>query len=277
MANTLFGFVEISGSNASTFDSSSIARIDRTFLGPAANLWSFLRHMIKKPHPGALWAKPIAITIEPALGDGTKSVPPRDPGQSVITYDYTRVRITYGINAQEIALWPEGFAVPPRRRDTWLELKLDAGGEFLKIDNAQWGDNLDEDPFKPIPDGQSPALRLYVPQQQITIIWHNLTQVPQQRFDNAIGKVNAKTFLGKPPHTVLFENYTIDMETTLDFDYPVRWAVSCSFLYRCVRDKEQVYGWNHELRQDGWQPVYVKTLSGWALRYEEDDFSGLFM
>lgn len=277
MANTLFGFVEISGSNAATFDNSSIARIERTFIGPAVNVWPFLRYMQKKPHPAARWAYPVSINVDPALGEGTKSIPPRDPGAAVIGYDYARIRITYGINPQEIALWPEGMTVPRRRKGTWLELKLDAGGEFLKIDNAQWSDNLDEDPFKPVPEGESPALRLYVPQQQIGIIWHNLEWVPQQRFDAAVGKVNRSSFLGKPAGTVLFENYSVDMETTLDFDYPVRWAVTCNFLYRCVTDKGKTYGWNHELRKDGWQQVYVKTTSGWSLRYEETDFTNLFV
>ncbi|WP_347245385.1 hypothetical protein [Thermogutta sp.] len=274
MANTLFGFVEISGSNNTTLDASNVVQIDRKFVGPAARVIPFVRYMSKKSHPVARWAYPVSIRIEPYLGDATRSVIPRDPSRAVIGYDVAIVTITYGVNTQAIALWPEGWSVPHHRRGTWLELRLDSSGEFMQIESAAWEDNKAKDPAYPIPEHGSPALQLYIPQQRITVVWHGVPWVPKY-LDFYVSKVNAKEFLGKPAETLLFENYSIQMETVLDLNYPVRWAVSCNFLYRCVQDHGP-HGWNEELRRDGWRRVFVRTVYGLRPRYDSADFNRLF-
>lgn len=277
MANTVFGYVETSGSNVATFDASSIVDIERTFIGPAATLWSFIRYMVRRPHPVARYAYPTSIRVSPAVGESTRSVPPRDPAAAVIAYDVAQVTIRYGMTASQVAYWPEGMDVPRRRKGTWLELKIDAGGEFLTIENATW-DGSQDDPFSPLPPGESPVRRLYVAQQQIAITWHGVTLVPQKRFEDLLGTVNSTAFLGKPAQTLLFESYAPQMEVALDPDFPVKWAITCNFLYRGVKSGDKTYGWNHELKpQSGWTEVYVKTDSGWALRYTPKDFTNIFL
>ena len=66
----------------------------------------------------------MAISITPVLGDNARSSVPYDPGRNVIGYEYARIHITYGINGQAIAVWPDGIPVPPKRPGTWLELRL---------------------------------------------------------------------------------------------------------------------------------------------------------
>lgn len=278
MANPVFGYVEIAGSNSVTYDQSSIARIERVFIGPAATWYPFLRYMVKRPHPVARWAYPIAISITPALGENTRSIVPYDPGRNVIGYEYARIHITYGINGQAIAVWPEGIPLPPKRRDTWLELRLESGGEFMFLEGAaRWADNPHNYPDQPVPGPTSNAARYYIPTQKIAIVWHNVLLLRTNELDKLVGKVNSDRFLGKPPETVLFESYSLSMENTLDLDFPVRWAVTCNFIYRAVVVGNRIYGWNYELRHDGWKEVQINTGSGLRKRYEPAAFSRMFM
>lgn len=273
-----FGYVEINGSNTMTLDTSGIVQATRVFVGPWPARFQFARLVGKKPHPDAGWAYPVKIDIKPLLGDAEQSVAlPSSIVSRAIQYRSAMITVDYGVREAELAWWPPGLTVPARRRGTFLELRADAGGEFLTIDNAQWGDNLDEDPFKPVPDGESPAFRLYMPQTQFDIVWHRVERVPVRRLDALVGRVNEYEFLGKPPETVLLNNYSFSIETDLDLSMPVKWAVSFSFTYRGVKSKDKVYGWNHELRKEGgWIEVYVKTDTGWAKRYEAADFTDMF-
>ncbi|MBC7350856.1 MAG: hypothetical protein H5U08_00710 [Thermogutta sp.] len=278
MANTLFGYVEVSGSNTVSYDATSIARIDRVFVGPAATWHLFVRYIANRPHPVARWAYPIALQISPLLGEATKSITPRDPGRSVIGYDAARIQVTYGVNGQAIAIWPQGIDLPPRRPGTWLELKLESGGEFMFVEGAaKWADNPNGYPDEPVPGPTSAAARYYVPQQKITVVWHNVLILRAKELDKMVGKVNSHPFLGKPPETLLFESYNLAMENTLDLDFPVRWAVTCNFIYRGIVVGGHVYGWNHELRHDGWKEVIVETGSGPGKRYEPTSFKWMFM
>lgn len=278
MANTLFGYVEVAGSNSVTYDQSSIARIERIFVGPAATWQPFVRYMANRPHPVAQWAYPIAISITPLLGESARSLVPRDPGRNVIGYEFARIQITYGINGQAVAVWPVGIPVPPKRPGTWLELRLESGGEFMFIEGAaKWADNPNNYPDEPVPGPASTATRYYVPTQKIAVVWHNVLLLRANELDKMVGKVNSDPFLGKPPETLLFESYSLSMENALDFNFPVRWAVTCNFVYRAIKVGNTVYGWNHELRHDGWKEVIVETGSGPQKRYEPVPFRWMFM
>lgn len=274
-----YGFIEINGSNAMTIDANGVAQSTRIFVGPWSKRFLFAGLMSKQRHPDAVWAYPTKIDIKPLLGDNEKAVRlPDTVARRAIEYPNALVTIEYGVRPDEFALWPNGIPVPDRRRGTVLELRTDAGGEFLKIDNAQWGDNLSEDPYKQVPQGDSAALRLYVPQHQFDIVWHYVDDVPTADLDKLIGRVNSKEFLGKPKGTLLMNSYGMTIETTLDLVRPIRWAVSVSITYRGVKVGKQTYGWNYELRQDGWKEVYVRGEGGaWTKRYEEADFTYMFM
>ncbi|MGB9619745.1 MAG: hypothetical protein ACPL7K_04990, partial [Armatimonadota bacterium] len=145
------------------------------------------------------------------------------------------------------------------------------------VDAAKWADNPNGYPDEPIPGAQSPAMRLYVPQQRITIVWHNVILVRAKELDKMVGRVNADEFLGRSPETILFESYSMQPEMTFDLNFPVRWAVTCNFIYRAIIVGGEIYGWNHELRHDGWKRVIVETGRGPSDRYEKTSFRGIFM
>ncbi len=274
-----YGYVEISGSNRLTISKSNVAQATRVFIGPWANRFLFAGAISEAPHPESEWLVPQQVTIEPFLGDATNSLPPSDPVTQAIAYDHCRITVEYGVDAGAIAWWPPGMSVPHRREGTYLELRAESGGEFLKTDNAVWEDNPDGDPEGGRPEGDSPAFRLFIPEIQFEIIWHYVDEVPVSRLDGLVGSVNQYSFLGKPPETMLFTHYSFQTETVLDLDNPVRWAVSCQFIYRGVKGlAEETYGWNHELGPTGWKRVQVIGQLGVPEdRYPKADFSGMFL
>lgn len=272
-----FGFVEIPPSNAATFDAASIARVDRAFIGPAARAEAFATYMIAKPHPLLRAVRPVAVTIEPAFGAGSISIPPRDPGARAIMYRDAKITITYGVDTERYAPWPRDIPRPKAAKGTWLTIKMEGGGEFLTADNVQWADNTGSDPFYPTPSSNSAAARFYISNIKIELTWHGLVQARTDFFDKACGRVNRKTFLGKPPGTILLENYDLATEHALDFRRPIRHAIICHFLHRAIYDGKRTLGWNYDLRADGWKEVRFRSSSGWGLRYEEYDFHNLFL
>lgn len=270
-------YAELPGSESATFDTSAIVSIERRFVVPWAERNRFARRVAEYPHPTYRYARPTRITIQPFMGEGEVSIQPVNPFLQTIAYQHALITVQYQIDPVEVARWPTGIPVPQRREGTTLELRLSSGGEFLMLEGAVWADNTDEDPSKPVPEEGSPALRLYVAQREIEIVWHRVDDLSVERFEALKGCVNDDTFLGCPAETLLFESYSVSPEVVLDPEEPVRWAVSCSFLHRELKTGTAVYGWNHEYRRDGIQRVQIRGADG-ALqdRYLKASFTHMF-
>jgi hypothetical protein len=268
---------ELAGSNTTSFDLASGITVTRRFMCNWGERYALANSLIGTQHPELPWAWAKRVTIEPSVSEpvgGPFEV--SNPAAQIVQYPTTPAIVTveYGPGLW----WPPEIPLPGFRFGTALELSISSGGEFLKVDASTpaWEDNTSGDADKALPPPDSPASRYYVSLTDVQIRWHFVHNPPIGRFQDLKGCVNADTFLSAPPETLLFTSWDLAPEIAGSLAFPAAWMVTVHLQHRQINTASGTFGWNHELRRDGWKKVYMQTDAGPQLRYAAVSFASMF-
>jgi hypothetical protein len=257
--------MQIEGSGRWNLDAGKSLSIDREFIIAWAGHAAWVATQIGTPDP--LFAACICrrASVEPMgqiLSDGSHT-----HAKVTLTYSAEPTSSDFPGGSENAPTVPEGAT---------LQIQIRGGGEFMLVPSrdVRWEDNPNGSTEGAIPQEDSAAGRIVVPQQDIVITVGNLATPPLEKLTETLGKVNAAEFMTHPPETVLFESYDMDWSFSVDGGAAkVTWTLAWHLKARLIRDGENTRGWNHEYRGDGW----FRVLIGGFPRYETTDFSQLFV
>lgn len=157
---------------------------------------------------------------------------------------------------------------------TYLIYTAELGLEAATLPARVWNWRLDGDPK--LPEDQGPTL--YEPTGTHQLTWLRVPRPPWAAIRATRGKLNATSFLGAPPQTLLFAGARAAREFEFLEEVPV-WRVEYTFLERVRRQASGAWvGWNHHFRQEPegdehW--LEIEDESGRA-PYATADFAPLF-
>jgi hypothetical protein len=127
----------------------------------------------------------------------------------------------------------------------------------------------------PLPD--TLTLSKTIPTTSHHLTWQQVVNPPWDAISALQGTVNAATFLGCPPGTVLFAGAEAKklLRSGLKASAPeLAWELTYTFREKGIKQGGQVYGWNYAYR--GNPPGWVALTNGAQSLYDLADFAPLF-
>jgi hypothetical protein len=276
-------YEELSGSGRTQHDADSANGGDRLFLVGWSDRLAFAATLSGKQWPGIPYCFCRNIQIDlfsrQLCPDAATLT---DPNSTLVSYSQNGgmvalVRATYGTD-YSTAPWPCQVPKPSHTEGTQLKLRIRSSGQFLTVpaDATTWSDNTEAYPEGPLPTPDTNA-RITIPIVEYHIEWLYVDEPPLNEWDELLGCVNAGEFLGAEAETILFEGYESDQSTQFVIADPFCWKLVPVFRKRRIVVGENVYGWNHELRNDGWTKIKMSDGDGGQVdRYSTADFSTMF-
>lgn len=215
-------------------------------------------------HQDFTWLRMESIHFEPFIED-----PPHDSGRY-----YTYVRATVRFKGDCLNLGAgSGEDQPTVPSGTYLSYNREASAmlQTMPGHGFQWataGTQVETD----VDVGKVITTAAH------TFRWTNVTDPPWDAINEARGRVNDRTFLGRPAGTLLFSGDTVDRE--FNEDGTDTYQVGYTFHERSFSvgtAYTTVYGWNHfwNAEQNRWEKVVWQDDPTRAV-YEEYDLSELF-
>lgn len=270
--------IELVGSNSSTHEIGQGNACTRTILVAWSSRLSVAEGLLGAAHPSipACWVK--SVRIDPFPDEAKASGGDLNPASQEISYALAKLTLEYATDFGHQP-WPSAVPKPALRAGTALSLAIQSGAEAMRIParSARWEDNPYGQPDAPVPEDDSPAGRLLVAKAEFTLTWDYVVEPPLAAYNALIGGVNDAAFLGCPADTMLFTGYELAPSVRASISSPWCWRMAVKFVLRAIRIGEQVYGWNHEYRADGWHRVTMDDGSGAQVdRYQRRDFSAMF-
>jgi hypothetical protein len=115
-----------------------------------------------------------------------------------------------------------------------------------------------------------------IPIREIELQWDFVDDPPLDDLDDLMGTVNDSSFLGCEAETLLFENYSIQETFRASPIDPHTNRVTIQMRRRRIKVSTNVYGWNHDYREDpaGWAKVLF--MSDNEPRYKLKSFTNIF-
>jgi hypothetical protein len=190
------------------------------------------------------------------------------------SYEFVRVTFT-AVAEPGSANFPGGTPPAGIPSGATVKVSIRGGGEFMLIParDMRWEDNVAGSGAQPIPAPDSGVGKLVVNNQQWSVTLGNLIAPPLSVLQSKVGKVNSGAWLIYAAGAVLFESWDADYEWSMSGGAPtIKWNTTWHLKVREIRQGANVYGWNHEFREDGWQRVFLDGQP----RYESTDFNTLF-
>ncbi len=265
--------MELVGSGESVHEVGSGNTARRVFLVPWSQRLLVAENLLGSPHPSVPYCWCRRVAIYPAH-DEAKAW--EENGE--IQYGLARLEAEY---ATDFSLAPWPIPKPAVRPGTSLAIQsIRIGGEFMRVPGraVAWEDNPQQDPSGPVPEDNSPAGRILVRTAEISLVWQYVDEPPIGTWNSLLGAVNGTWFLGCPPETLLFVGYELAPDTKASITSPSTWRLLAAFSYRGINVGSAVYGWNHELRADGWHRVVMDDGAGnKVLRYRLASFNAMFL
>ena len=268
------GYDELSGSPKESLSESSGSTSERRFLVPWNTRLAFAAAIGKGDHPWLKHCRVVGIDLQPWTDDLVPDGVITDPSLASASYGTKPclVTIKYGPDFSQ-KTWPTDMPKPTMRAGTELRYQIRGSGKFLLVpcSATRWED----DPTIPVPVDANAAV--LIPQAAIMLQWDLVDNPPLSRLSGLLGKVNSTTFLGNPPETVLFEDFSLS-ETFRDSATNTMHTnrVNLNYSVRAIPDgMGGTVGWNHDYREfpAGWARM---LLSDGQPRYKLADMSGMF-
>lgn len=262
---------EICGSNSSNHAVGNGNAATRTWVVPWASRIAFAESVYGSPHPEIPYCWCNAVAIEPIMAEQVAS----EPG-GVITYPNGHAKITasYATDWAIANHWPADIPKPDFRENTGLTIGVQYAGEWMRVParEVRWEDNYAGDPDLPLPDDESMCGRIMIQGAHYNLLWKYVDNPPIKRLRGAIGQVNDAPFLGCERGTLLCVGFDLEPSSKASIAEPGSWECPVKFQERTIAVGGVNYGWNHELRADGWHEVVINGEP----RYKYADLSGLF-
>ena len=209
--------------------------------------------------PGAAWMVAKTADIEPwdpENPNGHGEFPNYYPGGARVTINYETPEYDQS-NPQ--ADGPEG-----NTEITFVSYKVSISGEFLTYPSSalRWDQpsdqSLSDNPSNPIAPkftatGDDTMASVIIPMLEHTLTWPQVAFPPWTAIRSCIGKVNAYTFCGAPPETLLFLGCEASRDITSE---GIRcWNIEYKFSEKNQNPLNPLnpQGWNYFLRPDGQQ------------------------
>jgi hypothetical protein len=267
-------YTELSGSPKESLSESSGSSAERKFLVPWNARLTFSQLLVSTAtgYPHFPQARVVSIDIHPLL-DGEAVPQGTIVSPEIDSNDYgtqpTLITVKYGPDFTQ-KVWPTGFTKPSIRSGTELRFQIRGSAKFLTIPASacKWED----DDEVPVPEDVHSAM--LIPMRAIQLQWDFVDDPPIARLEDLQGKLNADSFLGSEPETLLFESYDVTESFRSAPANPHTNRVTIQLLRRRVKDTD-VYGWNHDYREEpaGWAKL---LLSDDNPRYQTTNFGGMF-
>jgi len=256
------------GSNSSAHAVGSGNAATRVFVVDWASRLTFAQSLTGAAHPEIPYCWCNSLKIDPIIREQPANESPT--GYALVTAEYA----TDWATANH---WPSDIPKPDHCEGTGLTLRMQYAGDFLRVParEMQWDDNPYSEPDKPIPDDESMAGRILIQGAQYDLQWVYVDDPPIKRLRAAESHVNEDEFLGCDPGTLLFLGFDLTPSANFDLLDPGSWELSLKFMERRIEIGEDIYGWNHELRADGWQQVNMRRNGDSGPRYQPMAFAGL--
>ncbi|MCE9555204.1 MAG: hypothetical protein K8T91_17785 [Planctomycetes bacterium] len=163
--------------------------------------------------------------------------------------------------------------LPAVPHGTYLTFRADLGSDFITTPNRGWHWEATDDP--PLPPDVHPGV--VIPTGVFRLIWHRVAVPNWTAMRQLRGKVNAATFVGGPPGTVLFLGARVVREFEFGRGFGF-WRVEYLFSERAIDQPDSVAGWNHMYKEqpvEGQHWVRVLNVAG-QFQYTEADLTPLF-
>lgn len=204
-----------------------------------------------------------------------------DPGTQLPNYETggkpaAIVRATYG-PAFDGKAWPTDITKPEVREGTVLRLRARGSGQFLTIPARmlKWepsspGETADDNPVPP-----DIGAALVIPATEYNVQWDFIDDPPLLRLENLVGAVDVGGLFGAEEETILFEGYDLDDAFKCYPQSPNTYRVNLTFRKRRIVDGDNVYGWNHDFREEpaGWTRI---LMANGKPRYRTEDMTEMF-
>lgn len=274
---------ELAGSGRTQHDADNGNGGERLFLTYWGDRYDFAEAIAGQPYPGVPWAYCRQIAVEPFSAELCPDAAAlADPNSQIVTYSQNGgkvalVRASYATDYAN-APWPCEIPEPGHTASTRLQLRVRGTAQFLTLpaNSTRWDDNQGGYAAGRLP-GPDDNVRLIIPITEFHVEWLYVDEPPANLLRDTQGSVNDAAFLGHEAETVLFESYDIGTMSQFVPSDPFAWKVTCMFRARRIKVGANIYGWNHEYRDDGWQRVWMREPGGGLVRrYPQADLSGLF-
>ncbi len=158
---------------------------------------------------------------------------------------------------------------------SWITYRMTIGSieETLGLSDWKWGD----DPALPVAADLTGIKRIPITEHILT--WKQVVSPPWSAISRMQGKLNAATFIGCDPGTLLFdgaEGYKLYYhgDSVDDTPSPYTWEIRYVFREKAIKSDGRVFGWNHFFREQpsGWVPL----LKDGEPMYDSGNFNELF-
>lgn len=220
-------------------------------------------------YPGKPAVLAVSVRYEPFDPDSPDAKELTDLGSDLNSYSqgFARARVEYRTVAVELAGGPN---VPA---GTYLTYRMRFSAEYLPLVARAW--QWQDDGAIPVPDDLNLSMTVPITEHHVT--WHQVVNPPWQAIRQLQGTVNAATFFGAAPGTLLLEGADADKQFRTGFDAQnpqLFWRIHYVFRERAIKFGGQVFGWNHQFRERpaGW----VELVENGRRLYEQADFAPLF-
>jgi len=273
-----------SGASHHSLDQANSATVH--FLCKWSERETFLDELAASVHP--LWGPSCAVnalSASPFSPDQAPSEVMSDPTVDDVAYmqnDEFNCLVTAQYSTDfSLAPWPCDITKPTIPIGTEMVMRVRASSQVIRIPPRMlYSDsNLDRSPTGYVPNPDGVQGRLFLPTAEYQLQWYYVDEPPLKTWEEDLyGRVNETTFLSSEPETILFEGADIEPSTQFQITNPFCFTVTCHFRKRRVVDGENIYGWNHEFEEHGWERVKMENSDGIKVnRYLLEDFSDMFV
>lgn len=263
-------FDELAGSPRESLNEGSGSTAERRFLIPFNERLTFAQGLIGTRYPNMPQTRVVAVDIQPFTEDLVPSGVIVDPSLATAGYGTQPALVTvkYGPDFTK-KQWPAKLPKPQFKAGTELRYRLSSSAQFLLIPSkgAKW--ESDNELLK-----NTELNRKLIPIRDIEVDWNFVDDPPLDRLDALVGSVNQTLFLGAEPETLLFENYNVDESFRAAPANPHTNRVTVCFRKRRIEENGNIYGWNHDWRED--PPGWDKVIMGGEPRYLLKTFTNTF-
>jgi hypothetical protein len=184
--------------------------------------------------------------------------------------------------------WPSLITRPAYLEGTTLRLEARFSGQFLTLparalqSGSSYTPSTNPDgspyvgpPITPPPPPPNSNNRILIPLIDYLVEWDRVQDLSALDWDGEIGYVNATTFLGCEPETLLLEGVSLAPSFVLNPSNPHAWKATATLKKRKIQVDGNIYGWNHDFLPNppGWTTI---LMADGTPRYQFADFTNLF-
>lgn len=267
-------FDEASGSPKEELSESSGNKATRQFLIPWENRLAFAQAMVGTGYPNFPQSRVISCGLQPWQGE---DMPPSgtvvDPSVQTAGYPGRLALLTFAYGPDFTKkTWPTDMPKPANIRfGTELRFRVSGSAQFLVLPfgGCKWADNSAD-------LTENDNSRILIPIREIELQWDFVDNPPLNALDDLMGSVNSGSFMGCEAETLLFENYSVEETFRASPINPHTNRVTIQMRRRRIVVGSNVYGWNHDYRENpsGWAKVLFKSDN--APRYALKSFTNTF-